>query len=409
MDRKDPRRQRPRQEMPPHEVPSREVPPQDQPRPWGRRSQDRPNPWDRHRHKMPPDMHPYVRERLHLHEAYRNKFWMKHRRPPRHWFFMKILSLLLCIGLAFIVVQFLSGGSFTAGKIPHYLGWTFAILIAASFILRRMFGPLRMLMKGVNEISNGNLDFQFPIGKHHHGEIYYLAESFNLMVRRVKEMVNSKDQLLLDVSHELRSPLTRMKVALEMMPKNPLRVSLLQDIGEMETMLAEILETQRLKGENGKLVLAPVDLTALARAMARKYKTRKPGVILVGSPAALTVPADEDRVKTVLQNVLENALKYSARQNKTVRVSLEETEHSVLVRVEDSGAGIPPEDQERVFEPFYRVDKSRTKKTGGYGLGLSLCREIMRAHGGEITLESETGKGTRVVLEFPKEPPVGTE
>lgn len=349
---------------------------------------------------------------MHLHEAYRNKFWMKHRgRPPRHWFFMKILSLLLFIGLAFIVVQFLCGGSFSSGKIAHYLGWTFVILLIASFILRRMFGPIRMLMKGVNEISNGNLDFQIPLGQRHHGEIYYLAESFNLMVRRIKEMIHSKGQLLLDVSHELRSPLTRMKVALEMMPKNELRLSLLQDIGEMETMLSEILETQRLKGENGKLVLAPVDLTALVRSIAGKYKIRKPGVKLLGTPAAMTVPADEARVKTVLQNVLENALKYSARPKKTkappVQVSLEETEQSIKVLVEDSGSGIPLEDQERVFEPFYRVDKSRAKNTGGYGLGLSLCREIMRAHGGEITLESEPGKGTRVILEFPKEPPAG--
>ncbi len=342
-----------------------------------------------------------------LRHSYENEFWKKHGgRPPRHWFFMKILSLLLFIGLAFIVVQFLSGGSLSAGKIPHYLGWTFVILMVASFILRRMFGPVRMLMKAVHEISGGNLDFQIPVGRQH-GEIYYLAESFNLMVRRVKEMVHSKDQLLLDVSHELRSPLTRMKVALEMMPKNGLRVSLLQDIGEMETMLAEILETQRLRGENGKLVLAPVDLTALVRSMAGKYKTRKPGVKLAGNPAAITVQLDEARVKTVLQNVLENALKYSARPKKNLRVppvqvGLEETEHSIRVRVEDSGVGIPFEDQEKVFEPFYRVDKSRTKKTGGYGLGLSLCREIMRAHGGEITLESDLGKGTQVILEFPK-------
>ena len=92
-------------------------------------------------------------------------------------------------------------------------------------------------MKGVKEISNGNLDFQFPVGKHH-GEIYYLAESFNLMVRRIKEMVHSKDQLLLDVSHELRSPLTRLKLSLEMTAESELKQSMLQDVGEMETMLA---------------------------------------------------------------------------------------------------------------------------------------------------------------------------
>ena len=84
-----------------------------------------------------------------------------------------------------------------------------------------------------------------------------------------------------------------------------------------------------------------------------------------------------------------------------MEISLEKEKGGVQVGFQDFGKGIPPEDQEKVFEPFYRVDKSRTKDTGGYGLGLSLCREIMQAHGGEISLESEPGKGTKVLLKFP--------
>jgi signal transduction histidine kinase len=341
--------------------------------------------------------------------SHRSEFWkMRGGRPPRHWFFIRILFAVFGICALTMLVPLLFGGALTFHNLLRHLAWTVLIMCVGFMVIKRMFRPFRMLMRGVQEISNGNLDFQFKT-QNRHGEIYYLAENFNEMISRVKEMVASKDQLLLDVSHELRSPLTRMKVALEMMPKNQMRSSLLQDIGEMETMLAEILETQRLKGENGKLVLAPVDLTALARSMVLKYKARKPGVNLEGKPAPFVVQADEDRVKTALRNVLENALKYSLRQNQSVqvqpvRVSLDETGSSIRVWVEDSGVGIPIEDQEKVFEPFYRVDKSRTKKTGGYGLGLSLCREIMRAHGGEITLESVPGKGTRVVLEFPKEP-----
>jgi len=111
-------------------------------------------------------------------------------------------------------------------------------------------------------------------------------------------------------------------------------------------------------------------------------------------------------LKTVFQNVLENALKYSANQKKPVEIRLEEGDGRTQVSFQDFGAGIPQEEQEKVFEPFYRVDKSRAKDTGGYGLGLSLCREIMQAHGGEISLESEPGKGTKVLLKFPKVNPI---
>jgi signal transduction histidine kinase len=285
-------------------------------------------------------------------------------------------------------------------KVPHYLIWTFLVMLVAFFILRRMFGPLRMLIKGVNEISNGNLDFQFPVGRRH-GEIYYLAESFNLMVRRVKEMVHSKDQLLLDVSHELRSPLTRLKLALEMSPESELKESMLQDVGEMETMLSEILETQRLSNGNGHLSMEKMDLSALVREKADKYKSRKPGVKVMNAPDSLVVMVDPARIKTVLQNLLENALKFSDKQKKPVEISVRLEEDKVILTVQDFGVGIPPEDHEKVFEPFYRVDKSRTKETGGYGLGLSLCREIIRAHGGDMRLESQVGQGTRVLAEWP--------
>jgi len=326
------------------------------------------------------------------------------RRPPRHWFFFRILMAFFWICMALIFIPFFNGEGPTFQKFIHHLPWVALVMFAGFMLLRRIFRPLRMLTHGVNEIASGNLDFQFQT-QGRHGEIYFLAENFNFMIQRVREMIQSKDQLLLDVSHELRSPLTRMKVALEMMPKNKLRAGALQDIAEMEKMLSEILETQRLKGENGKLVLKPLDLTALARAVARKYKLRKPGVALIGKPSPITLQADPGRVETVLRNVLENALKYSSRQKKPVQVSLEEKEGTVVVAVRDFGPGIPLEDREKVFEPFYRIDKSRAKETGGYGLGLSLCRVIMRAHGGEIRLDDGVEKGTRMLLEFPKTAP----
>ncbi|HTC20702.1 MAG TPA: HAMP domain-containing sensor histidine kinase [bacterium] len=320
-------------------------------------------------------------------------------RPPRHWFFMRIFFLFFWVCVIWIAISLFSNGSFSLKRVPHYLGWALLVMAPCFFMLKRMFRPLRMLLKGVKEVSEGNLDFQFE-AKGRHGEIHYLAESFNLMVQRIREMVQSKDQLLLDVSHELRSPLTRLKVALEMTPKGKMKDSMLRDVSEMETMITEILETERLKNGNGKLALGPVDLDALARETQAKFKSRKPGVKIAGKPKALVIQADEARVKTVLQNVLENALKYSMGRKKPVEIHLSQDEKEATLAVQDFGQGIPPEDQEKVFEPFYRVDKSRTKDTGGYGLGLSLCREIMLAHGGDIRLQSEPGQGTKVTLYF---------
>ncbi|HUO57304.1 MAG TPA: HAMP domain-containing sensor histidine kinase [bacterium] len=213
-------------------------------------------------------------------------------------------------------------------------------------------------------------------------------------------MMQAKDQLLTDVSHELRSPLTRMRIALEMTPEGKVRDSMTRAVVEMETMLNELLETQRLRSGHGKLSLGPLDLNRLSQEMVEKYKDRDPGLMFSKSSPSCVVTADEGRIRTVFQNIIENALKYSGEQKKAVILAVEEAMESTIVTFIDYGPGIPKEEQEKVFEPFYRVDKSRTKETGGYGLGLSLCLEIMKAHGGDIKLESEVGQGTKVSLFF---------
>ncbi len=344
---------------------------------------------------------PWVPPHRHLRDHWREHDWRRGpwRRPPRHWFFMKILMLLFWVCVA-CTISFFVSGSLPAHRVLQTFGIIVLVMALGGMALRRMFGPLRMPMRGVEEVSEGNLDFQFP-HRGRHGEINYLADQFNRMVGHIKEMIHSKDQLLLDVSHELRSPLTRMKVALEMSPKSKMRDSMMSDIQEMETMLTEILETERLKSGNGKLSLATVDLCTLAGEMAERYAERKPGLKFLDPKEKSEVTADCSRVKTVLQNVLENALKFSEGQKKAVEMSLESEGDHRLIRVQDFGPGIPKEEQGKIFEPFYRVDKSRTKETGGYGLGLSLCREIMLAHGGDIRLESEPGQGTTVSLFFP--------
>ncbi len=346
-------------------------------------------------HKTPATRCPWAPPLRHSHDHWHGPWG----RPPRHWFFMRILFFFFWFGVVLTVAFFLFGG-LSFHNVLHAFWIVFLIMALGGMVLGRMFRPLRWLMWGVHEISNGNLDFRFP-ARGRHGEIGYLAEQFNQMVGHIQEMIRSKDQLLLDVSHELRSPLTRLKLSLEMAPKGKMRDSMLNDVAEMETMLTEILEAERLKSGNGKLSLAAVDLAAVAAETLKRYKGRKPGLRLLGERKGLVINADESRVKTVFQNVVENALKYSAGRKKPVEISLTTEADNALVAVQDFGPGIPPEERDKVFEPFYRVDKSRAKETGGFGLGLSLCREIMLAHGGDIRLESDLGRGTKVALRFP--------
>jgi len=319
-------------------------------------------------------------------------------KPPKHFFFLRVLFLFLAA--CGILVFALSSNAGSLHSFLGHLGLVFLVFFIVGLVLKRLFRPMRRLMLGVQEISDGNLDFRFPLRGH--GEFDYLADHFNLMVDNIREMVRSKDQLLLDVSHELRSPLTRMKVALEMAPKGKWRKDMERDIVEMEAMLGEVLESERLRSGNGKLDLRPLDPGKLLVEFARRYKGRKPGVKKAGPFPLVEVQADEARIRTVLQNVLENALKYSAHQKKPVELGLSGGENGIVLEVRDHGEGIPAAERERVFEPFYRVDKSRAKATGGYGLGLHLSREIMRAHGGDITLECPPDGGTKVSVLVPK-------
>lgn len=278
------------------------------------------------------------------------------------------------------------------------------VILVAFFAIRRLLAPLKGLTAGVERIRRGELGHQVRICTR--DELGELGESFNAMSTGLREMVRSREQLLLDVSHELRSPLTRIRVALEMAPDGTAKESIRDDLGEMETMISEILETARLDSANGKLNLEDVDLAVLAAEAVADADMRPPGARLVppDRDARPVVRADRMRVRKVLGNILDNAVKFSQGRAAPVSVRIDCAPGQVIVRVKDNGVGIPEEELPRLFEPFYRVDRSRSRETGGYGLGLSLCRRIMEAHGGSISIASRPGQGTEVSLVFPIAP-----
>jgi signal transduction histidine kinase len=290
------------------------------------------------------------------------------------------------------------------GELP---AWSFfglvgvvGLIIGASYLaVHRLFRPLNWLTEGVGEIAQGHFNHQVPIRST--DELGRLTQSFNEMAQQVNEMIRARDRLLLDVSHELRSPLTRMKLALEMVQDEPAKKKLQQEVRELEAMVTELLESERLNSEAGGLTVAPTDLVTIVKELAESYASVGPGVRLVASPQNVHLPLDGHRVQIALRNVIENAVKYSRPEYGPVTLRIEVMSDSALVTVQDHGLGISTDEQSRIFEPFYRLDPSRTRHTGGYGLGLSLVKKIMIAHGGEVLLQSDPDCGSTFTLKFP--------
>ena len=274
------------------------------------------------------------------------------------------------------------------------------ILTGAYFFMRLILGPLKWLTEGVEQISKGNLEHQVPAKRR--DELAELAKAFNAMTQQIKKMLHAKERLMLDVSHELRSPLTRLKVALEFLPEGATKESLKEDVAMMESMITEILETARLRDGYARLNLKEIDLVALVRSIIAGFAGSSPEVAARDMPASMPFVVDPELCKTVLKNIITNAVKYSGNDKGSVNVSLLHKPGFVVIEVRDHGVGIPEEDLPYIFEPFYRVEKSRSQIIKGYGLGLNLCKTIMEAHKGKIDIKSSLEKGTTVTLYFPE-------
>ena len=267
-------------------------------------------------------------------------------------------------------------------------------LILAWAMLRKIFAPLAGLDAGVRHVTEGNLEVTLKEGGN--DELGHLSRAFNQMTLRVRQNLHSKEQLLYNVSHELRSPLSRMKLSLEFLPDSKPKANLTEEVREMEGMIDELLESARLESTYGVLSLAPLEMGSLLRGLCE----RGPGVCTLVAEQPVKFMGDAHRLERLFGNLLQNAFKHSPA-GVAVEVRVQSSPGWVQVKVSDQGPGIPAADLPFLFEPFYRVDKSRSLKTGGYGLGLSLARQIALAHGGSIEVNSPPGQGASFVVKLP--------
>lgn len=266
------------------------------------------------------------------------------------------------------------------------------ILAGAYFSLRRILRPIAWLKQGVLEVGHGNLDHRVPLQRA--DEFRDLAQAFNEMTERIREMLHARERLMLDLSHELRSPLTRLKLALEFLPDDPARDSIRQDIAEMEALAGAILDNARIRYQQGELPREPMDLAPLAEDAVKEFENQTPGVRTVAMPSGIVCRIHPQLIRTVMRNLLANAVRHSPAGSRPIEVHLEKQLPFAVLRITDHGVGIAPEDRPRIFDPFFRADPSRSRLSGGYGLGLSLCQAIAEAHEGKIEVQSQPGRGS---------------
>jgi len=272
-------------------------------------------------------------------------------------------------------------------------------------LLRRMLRPVGDIKQGVKLMGQGQLDHRVPVRSDN--DLGELASSINTMASDIEQMLDAKRQLLLGASHELRSPLTRAKIATQLVDDSRQRELLEENLLEMENLITDILESERMKSGHSVLELSSVNLILLLKSVLSDMQADG---VEVESPDSLpTLQLDETRITILVRNLVSNALTHNDSE-KPVKVHLSQQNNAVVLAVCDNGPGIAPEHIERLTEPFYRTDDSRTRSTGGFGLGLHLAKLIAQAHGGELTIESITvnqvsqgeSTGTRVEVVLPK-------
>jgi len=271
------------------------------------------------------------------------------------------------------------------------------VALVSAPLARAIARPIERLADAARRLGEG--DLRARSGLTGRGEIGALGRRFDEMAERLEALLTAHRQLLADVSHELRTPLARMRVSLALAadaPQAPVDrhlKALEEDVVELEALVADLLTASRLDS-GGRLVLRrePTDLRPLAEAAAERLRRLHPGrtvdLALADTPAVF---AEGALVSRVLDNLLDNAARYS---DQSIHLGLEREGSGALLSVGDRGTGLRPEDQARLFTPFFRTDESRNRNQGGAGLGLYLCQRIVAAHGGRIAIESAPGTGT---------------
>lgn len=293
------------------------------------------------------------------------------------------------------------------------IGAVIALLLGI-FLSRTLARPIRELTRATHAVSQGNLLQQVTVRSN--DELGELAQAFNKMSAELSRSVNARKQMTADIAHELRTPLSLILGHAEavhdgVLPPTRENFEIIRDEAMRLEHLVNDLRTLSL-ADAGELsmTIQPVEPDRLVNEAAARYQveSQKKNIVLaleIDLPLP-SMKADPGRITQVLTNILDNALRHTP-EGGIIILSAKQTDQHIEIAVQDGGPGVPPEDLERIFERFYRVDSSRQRGgelSGGTGLGLAIAKSIVQAHDGQIWAESVAGKGLRIVISLPKKP-----
>ncbi len=289
---------------------------------------------------------------------------------------------------------------------PSFLAAFLLMTVAAAILIlwatRRLIRPVGLLAAAAERLGRDvNAD---PLPETGPLELAQAAHAFNTMAARIRRFVADRTFLLTAIGHDLKTPITRLQLRTEFIDDEELRAKMQADLDELLAMVRATLEFGRDVAAAAPLF--PVDLASLVRTVADDAADLYPdltAMIDITGPEHLTVSVRPLALKRALANLVANALKYGGAAHITLAAtpSYAATPGLVTITIEDDGPGLPPEEIERVFQPFYRVETSRNRETGGTGLGLPIARNILRAHGGDVALANRQGGGLRATVTLP--------
>jgi signal transduction histidine kinase len=284
--------------------------------------------------------------------------------------------------------------------IPLVLGLGLFSLVLGYAAVQWLFRPIRAIRAGAARIGQGNFDHR--IADTRRDQLGDLASDINRLANDVENMLDAKRALLLGISHELRTPLSRMRLMLEFSDDEETVASLRTEISEMEKIVVSLLEAERLSSRHVQLTRSPVVIGELIEDLVNDFFQRDEQRISIAVPdQPVRADIDEARVTLLLKNLLSNALRYSGEEDGPVELSVRREHSEIVITVADHGPGLTRDQAEHIGEPFYRSDPSRTRDSGGTGLGLYLATLVAKAHGGSLELRDKPGYGACFEVRLP--------
>lgn len=300
-------------------------------------------------------------------------------------------------------------------EIVRFVIVAFVLLIPIAFWSSAHWRDIQALSRVTTAIGDGDLSVRATTSSK--ASIYPLAQQINLMAARIEQLITAQKNLLHSVSHEIRTPIARLEFALEILQDSAdsdaesintnaeqenrkQRIQAMQaDLSELNTLVSELLNMAKLEAQ-GQLNKVQLDVNALVKECLQHLPPMRAYLELQTTLAMndQLLQVDQRLIVRAIQNLLKNAFKYAEQR---IIFSVRQDSDQCLITVEDDGAGIPDSDKEKIFEPFYRLDRSRDRATGGFGLGLSIVKQIVLLHGGSVTVfKSEIG-GARFDIRLP--------